>query len=157
MPAWFALLFLIAASGCSLSGKSSGGTSDSGFGNREDDGDDGRATIVITSVPNAADYVVAPAPFETVDVRTGAVSSDGAPIELLIKGAFPDSCTELHGTNQTRSGDELIVQLQARRPGNAMCATVMRPYRFYMTIEGAFTTGRYTLDLNGVRQVFEIN
>ena len=156
IPSWIMLVLLAACVGCAAS-EQSAAPQDTGFGERVDDGADGRATVVITSVPNAADYDVSAAPYESVDVRVGSMTSDGVPVELLIKGALPDSCTELHGVNQTRSGDEVIVQLQARRPNNAMCATVVRPYRFYLTLEGMFDSGFYTLELNGVRQNFNVN
>jgi hypothetical protein len=159
VPGVLILMVVLAASGCmsSSNSQSDPGSSESGFGNRENDGDGGRATVVITSVPNADDYVVGPAPFESADVRVGKMSNGRAPVELLIKGAFPDACTELHGANQTRNQTEIIVEIQARRPGNAMCASVMRSYRFYLTIEGTFESGRYILDLNGVRQGFDVN
>ncbi|TDI77543.1 MAG: hypothetical protein E2O84_00845 [Bacteroidetes bacterium] len=155
-PAWMLSMILVVSSGC-MSANSGGGNVESGFGNRETDGEGGRSTIVITSVPNVNEYVVSPVPFESADIRVGTRENGTAPVEILVKGAFPDSCTELHGANQTRTNSEVIVNIQARRPVNAVCASVMRPYRFYLTIDGTFESGRYTLDLNGVRQVFVVN
>lgn len=126
------------------------------FGHRIEGETEGRQTIVITPVSNADDYDVSSAPFESIDVRIGDQDTDGAAVELLIKGSLPDACSELHGVNQTQTGDEIVVQLQSRRPTGALCATVLRPYRFYLGLEGTFAPGRYTLDLNGRRQQFSV-
>jgi len=126
------------------------------FGHRIEGETDGRRTVVITPAGNVNDFEVSPAPYETVDIRIGRKDVQGTPIELLIKGALPDACTELHGVNQTRNNGEVIVQIQSRRPGGALCATVIRPYRFYLALDGAFAPGRYALDLNGRSHQFSV-
>ena len=105
VPVWILPVILVASSGC-MSGKSTGEPVDTGFGNREADEADGRSTVVVTSIPNAADYAVSSVPYESADVRVGTTSNGSSPVEILVKGSFPDSCTELHGANQTRSESE---------------------------------------------------
>lgn len=131
--------------------------SEGDFGHRIDGETDGRRTVVITPAASTDTFEVSPVAYETVDIRLGVRIGDSTPVELLIKGALPDACTELHGVNQTRTETEVIVQLQTRRARGALCATVLRPYRFYLTLDGVFKTGRYTLDLNGRRQPFTVN
>jgi hypothetical protein len=126
------------------------------FGHRIEGETDGRRTVVITPAGNASEYEVSPAPYETVDIRIGRKDLQGTPIELLIKGSLPDACTELHGVNQTRNDAEVIVQIQSRRPSGALCATVIRPYRFYLALDGAFAPGQYALDLNGRTHQFSV-
>ena len=35
-----------------------------------------------------------------------------------------------------------------RRPNGTVCASVMRPYRFYVLLEGNFDDGNYALKVN---------
>jgi hypothetical protein len=126
------------------------------FGHRIEGETDGRRTVVVTPPDDANEYDVSSAVFETVEIRVGRRELEGTPIELLIKGSLPDACTELHGVNQTRNAGEVIVQLQSRRPRGALCASVIRPYRFYLALDELFSAGRYTLDLNGRSQPFSV-
>ncbi len=151
-----AIMLSVVLSGCGSTRTVTVGPESADFGHRIEGETDGRRTVVITPTNNASDYDVSPAPYETVDIRIGGSNGEGTPIELLIKGALPDACTELHGVSQTRTGSEVIVQLQSRRPTGALCATVIRPYRFYLALDGTYAAGRYTLDLNGRSQQFSI-
>ena len=48
------------------------------------------------------------------------------------------------------------ITLDTRRPRGALCAAVMRPYRFYLTLEGTYAAGPWTLKLNGAAYPFEV-
>ena len=78
------------------------------------------------------------------------------PVEVLIKGALPDACAELHRVTQQRTARLIDIQLTMRRPQGAVCATVVRPYRFYVLLDGLYEPGPYTLSVNGVVKPFEI-
>ncbi|GMQ82947.1 MAG: hypothetical protein BMS9Abin05_2417 [Rhodothermia bacterium] len=121
---------------------------------------DGRNTIII--LPPEADrtYNFFPATYQTVNVRSSSAREEagrnGSPVEILVKGAFPDACTELHDVNQERAGNVIRVALRMRRPTGAVCASVLRPYRFYLELEGLYVVGAYSLILNGNSIPFEI-
>ncbi len=115
--------------------------------------EDGRVTISINPPEDAVEYRFFDALYEDVVFRPAPVSvdnqADGVSVEVLVKGAFPDSCSELHDVSQERSGHIVTATLIMRRPSGSVCATVLRPYRFYMMLSGSYTPGAYTVTLNG--------
>jgi hypothetical protein len=124
------------------------------FGNYEEGTTDGRATLNITPPDTMRSYFYYPAPIDEITVRQAPMlpNPDGSfpqvDVEVLLKGAFPDACHELHDAEQERAGNIITVTLQMRRPRGALCASVMRPYRFYLPLEGKYDAGPYTLKLN---------
>lgn len=133
------------------------------FGHRVDGvSDDGRTTITINPPDESVTYRFFPASYESVAVRPATMTPDkaatGVPVEILVKGAFPDACTELHDVSQQRQqeGRFLDITLQMRRPQGSVCAAVLRPYRFYLMLEGLYPPGAYTITLNGGATPFEI-
>jgi len=153
------ILAAIITAGCSGSGSTIIAV-DEQFGHRyEGTAPDGRETHVIEPADSAQSYVVHPAVFDSVHVRPqvpDAPEDVELGVELLIKGSFPDSCTRLHAVRQTRSGNILNLSLDMRRPRAALCASVVRPYRFYYTLDGTFPPGNYTLKVNDAVRTFTI-
>ena len=43
-----------------------------------------------------------------------------------------------------------------RRRRGVLCASVVRPYRFYLVLEGQYEQGHYTLKINGVAHTFVV-
>ncbi len=123
---------------------------DEEFGHRYDGtAPDGRTTYVIVPPDSGTTYMYYPAVYDTVHVRHIPVAADLAQIEVLVKGSFPDSCTELHSVDQSRVEHIVTVDLRMRKPRGTVCASVMRPYRFYVLLDGQYDGGSYTLKLNG--------
>lgn len=136
---------------------------DERFGHRyAADGPDGRRTITIAPPDSATDYFVYPVPFDTVVVRPAPFLADvpaeeqAVEVEVLVKGAFPDGCSDLHHLAQSRAGHLIDLTLEMRKPEGAICASVRRPYRFYTLLEGRYAVGHYTLKVNGRAVPFEI-
>jgi hypothetical protein len=126
---------------------------DATFGHRVDgDDQDGRTTIVIAPVEQDVAYRFFEASYESVTIRpdqvTAANQASGVPVEVLIKGAFPDACSELHEVQQQRAGNLVLVTLTMRRPQGSVCASVLRPYRYYLDLDGLFKPGSYSMRLN---------
>lgn len=136
---------------------------DERFGHRfEESGPDGRRTVAILPPDSAVSYFYYPAVFDTVHVRPAALSSVLAaegevPVEILVKGALPDGCTELNEVSQERYGHIIEMKIDMRRPQGSVCTHVMRPYRFYVRLEGMYEPGSYTLKLNNRVVPFSIN
>ncbi len=122
---------------------------------------EGRQTIAVTAPQEDTEYRMFDATFETVTIRPAAATPEtrlsGVPVEVLIKGAFPDACTELHEVTQQRAGNLVLVTLTMRRPQGSVCARVLRPYRFYLDLDGGFVTGSYSLRLNDTAHPFEVS
>ena len=133
---------------------------DEQFGHRyEGRASDGRETIVISAPEGDREYVYYPATLDTVHVRQAIPESQDAAttqVEVLIKGGFPDACTELHSVDQTRAERILDVILQMRRPRGVLCAAVVRPYRFYLLLDGQYEPGHYSLKINGASHPFVV-
>lgn len=125
------------------------------------DDPDGRTTIAVAPPQEDVDYRLFDATFETVTIRPAALISEsaqqGVPVEVLIKGAFPDACSELHEVTQQRAGNLILVTLTMRRPQGSVCASVLRPYRYYLDLEGTYTPGPYSLKLNDSTHPFEVH
>lgn len=125
---------------------------DETFGHRfEETGPEGRRTISVTPPDSAASYFYYPAVLDTVHVRPAPFTpaTSAVPVEILIKGSLPDACTELSNVEQERYGHILEIRLETRRPQGAVCASVMRPFRFYLDLVGEYIPGDYTIKLNG--------
>ncbi len=157
-----ALLFLaagLALAACTGSGGSTA-PSDAEYGHRyEGLAPDGRETVLITPPDSAVSYVVTPAVLDSVLVRparTAAAPGEAVPVEVLVKGALPDACSALNPPEQSRAANLVAVTLTMRRPRETACAQVVRPFRFYLPLEGTYPPGAYTLTLNGAAYPFRI-
>ena len=152
-----ALLTLTACTGPRISGNEE---PDRRFGHRfEGQAPDGRRTITIAAPPEGTpSYTYLPATFESVTIRPAPLTaaSDSVEVEVLVKGALPDACIELHAFGQERTGNLVDGTLQMRRPEGTTCVSVSRPYRLYLMLEGVYGQGNYTLTLNGRAVPFEI-
>lgn len=139
---------VLASAGCGSSRRAAV-SPDEAFGHRYDGtAPDGRTTYVISPPETGVSYMYYPAVYDTVHIRYDRISPNEAEVEVLVKGAFPDSCTELHDVSQRRVEHVVTVELQMRKPRGVVCASVMRPYRFYVSLDGLYDNGSYTLKLN---------
>lgn len=153
---YFILLGSLAISGCIALAPLK---AEDEFGHRVDGvSDDGRQTIMISPPDGATEYRFFDATYESVTIRPAKITSSTAktPVEVLIKGSFPDACSELHNVVQQRAGNLILVTLTMRRPGGAVCASVLRPYRYYLDLEGDYGVGSYSLKLNEVSHPFVV-
>ena len=159
-------LLLLLLAGCTLAGCTGSRATpdpDVQFGHRYNDpAPDGTHTVTITPLTEGETYRYYPATFESVIVRPAAfkpaVSADiqQVDVEVLIKGALPDACMELHAFVQERTANIITATLEMRRAQSTLCASVRRPYRFYVLLEGQYSAGHYTLRLNGQAVPFQI-
>lgn len=134
---------------------------ESRFGHRVEDGaDESRQTITVTPPDTSRSYRFFAATYDEINVRPASPDPDAGStavaVELLIKGAFPDACSELHDVEQQRTGNLVDITLTMRRQRGAVCASVLRPYRFYLTLEGTYSPGSYRISLNGGSHTFQI-
>ena len=136
---------------------------DAEFGHRyEGVAPDGSHTLTITSAQQAESYRYYPATIDRVFVRPApfevGVPSDSqhVEVEVLIKGALPDACMQLHSFQQERAANIVHASLQMRRRQSGVCASARRPYRFYVLLDGSYAVGSYTLLINGESFPFQI-
>ena len=132
---------------------------DNQYGHRfEERAPDGRRTITLAAPTADGSYMYLPATFESIVVRPAPATdvNDEVRVEVLVKGALPDACMELHKFDQERAGNLIEAALEMRRPQNTVCMSVWRPYRVYLMLDGSYGVGSYTLKINGVAAPFEI-
>ena len=112
--------------------------------------DDERETVMITtSDDSAGEYLMSPAVFDTVIVRSvPATEKEPRLVEALLKGSFPDGCTELHRLMQSKTAGGQSATLTMRRPLSAICTQVVRPYRFFFELDVRYPPGDYMLVVN---------
>ncbi|HYE97223.1 MAG TPA: hypothetical protein VD962_13555 [Rubricoccaceae bacterium] len=146
------------SAGCAGSSRSP--SPDDAFGHRyEGTAPDGRETLIVAPPDTTETYFTYPAVLDSVHVRLAAVEippGSAVPVEVLIKGALPDACSVLDAVEQERLGHLITVTLTTRRPRGAMCAQVVRPFRFYLPLDGFLEPGAYTLHVNGAAYPFRI-
>lgn len=122
--------------------------------------------LVVTPPESGQAYFYANAPINddlinptvpiTVRFSPDPAHGDSTRVELLIRGALPDACYELHDVAQRRSFSVIDVTLRVRRPQGAICATVVRPFRYYLLLDGHFGPGPYSLYVNGTERPFAV-
>lgn len=132
---------------------------DAQFGHRyEGTAPDGRTTMPLATADARRQWLYFPAPLDSVQARYAPFSEtqNEVPVEVLFKGAFPDRCMEFARAEQHRTGNIITIDLVARRAQGALCAAAIRPFRFYLPLEGTYAPGQYTLRVNGLAHPFEI-
>jgi hypothetical protein len=152
------MLVLVWSAGCAAPGPGSSG--DSRFGHRVAGDQGGRETMLLRPPADSVGYLTFPASIDSVAVRPAerAVRAGASvTVDVLIKGALPDACAELDAVEQRRGGRQVEMTLTMRQPRGAVCAQVVRPYRFYSVLPGLFEPGSYTLTLNGRVHTFQIH
>lgn len=121
-------------------------------------GADGRETVLLTPTTDSTRYLLFPAVVDSVAVRPAGrpAPGDAVAVEVLVKGTLPDACAELTDVAQSRLSHYVTVDLTMRQPREAVCAQVVRPFRFYLMLDGAYEAGSYTLTLNDTTHPFQI-
>jgi hypothetical protein len=118
-------------------------------------------TLQITRPGEEESFYTIPAVLDGVTLRVepfepGTPAAEGTRVEALVKGAFPDACSALHTVEQERALRINDVMIEMRRPQGQLCATVVRPFRYYLMLDGTFTPGAYTLLVNGKEYPFVV-
>ena len=156
---WIVLMLLVG--GCT--GSRATPEPDAQFGHRyEDRAPDGRHTVATSPAEEGETYRYFPASFESATIRpapfnpAAAADTQQVAVEVLIKGALPDACMQLHAFEQERTGNIITATLTMRRAQSTVCANAQRPYRFYVMLSGRYGAGHYALRLNGKAVPFEI-
>lgn len=147
-----ALLLLAAAlaGGCRTAAPPPEADPDEVFGHRFETADPaGRAVATLQAPPPGEEHFVFAAVLSDVRIRQGDPDEAGRrPVELILFGALPDACTELLRVDEVHMGRMLHVRLEIWRPQGAICAQVVRRYRFYHELRAPLEPGAYVLHLN---------
>ena len=123
---------------------------DDRFGHRYEGYEGRRQTVAITPMDTTISYFFYPVYVDSLHIRPAPFDSTATlarhvPVEVLVKGALPDGCSELHAVEQRRAGHFIYLDVQMRRPRGASCVRVERPFRYYMTLEWLYGPGDYII------------
>ncbi len=153
-------MLALVCSACGGSGSASDASGDDRFGHRYDGvAPDGRETMLLTPADSVRRVLIYPAVLDSIAVRPQQpTATPEAPVsvEVLLKGTLPDACSRLEDASQVRRGNLITVEVTMRQPRGRACAQVVRPFRFYLPLEGTYGPGSYTLKVNGAAVPFRI-
>jgi len=90
---------------------------------------------------------------DTVSIPT--VSQDSA--EVIIRGSYPDDCSTIKRTKQTKTDDGYVIILEAVRSRDE-CDDALVPFEEYVSIiePAGFAAGTHTVDVHGVVGTFRV-
>ena len=149
-----------ALAACSGGGEAAEPNGDDVYGHRYGPlAPDGRETVFLAPNDTTRRILVYPAVLDSIAVRPerrATLAGDPVRIEVLLKGTLPDACSRLEDVQQVRRGHFVDVELSIRQPRGRACAQVLRPFRFYLPLDGTFGPGAYTLKVNGAAVPFRI-
>ena len=128
------------------------------FGYRLTGAADGRPTVDVAPPDTTVRTLVFPVVVDSVGVRVAGrpAPGDGVTVEAVVLGAFPDACSVLSGVEHARAGRYVTAALTMRQPLETVCAAVVRPFRYYLTLPGAYPVGSYVLTVNGAAYPFQV-
>lgn len=160
---WIALaLITLLAVGCAGS-RQTERPPDDRYGHRFAEGQapDVRRTVTLAE-PDDAFYFTYPIVIDSLHIRQGAfipyldAEIQRVAVEVLVKGVYPDNCSDISELSQRRVGHIIEVDLLMRKPQDTVCFRVRRPFRYYFELDGSFRPGFYTLKLNGQVRSFQV-
>lgn len=150
---WAAVAFCVA--GCGGPGEAVRADQ---FGYRVAGETGGRTTVAVAPPDTTQRTLVFPIVIDSVGVRAAGrpAPGDAVAVEAVIHGAFPDACSVLSGVEQSRSGHYVTATLTMRQPLETVCAAVVRPFRYYLVLDGVYPAGSYTLTVNDTPYPFQV-
>ncbi len=80
-------------------------------------------------------------------------------VQVIVSGYLPDGCTQIHEENIEFNEQEkkFNVHLTTIRPADEMCTQALVPFERNITLDvHGLEKGVYTVDVNGVRNEFEL-
>jgi thiol-disulfide isomerase/thioredoxin len=78
-------------------------------------------------------------------------------VHAMVRGDLPDACTKVGDIMKSRSGNTFTVRVATTRPADALCAQVITRFEESIPLDViGMKAGTYTVDVNGVRNTFEL-
>jgi len=78
-------------------------------------------------------------------------------VNVVARGLHSDSCTKVDKITTRQEENTFFVTITASRPTDAMCAQVITPFEEIIELDVVGSkAGVYTVDVNGVRDTFEL-
>ncbi len=79
-------------------------------------------------------------------------------IHVVARGNLPDGCTKIDEIVRRRSGNDFLITITTVRPADAICAQALVPFEEIVSLDVyGLKAGTYTVDVNGVTDVFALD
>jgi inhibitor of cysteine peptidase len=114
---------------------------------------------VSTSTPVSGDQegkvITGKARVEEIEIMI--LESFPVQINVVARGNLPDGCTTIDRIEQERQGNTVLVTITTVRPADQACTEALVPFEEVISLDAAgLAAGTYTVDVNGVRDTFEL-
>ena len=91
------------------------------------------------------------------EVEIMVLESFPVQVNVAARGSLPDSCTEIDEVTVRWKGDAFLIIIATSRPADAVCAQVITPFEEVIPLDMVgLKAGTYTVDVNGVTGIFEL-
>ncbi|HUT18562.1 MAG TPA: hypothetical protein VM366_05325, partial [Anaerolineae bacterium] len=78
-------------------------------------------------------------------------------VNVVARGNLPDGCTTIDRIEQERDESVFVITITTVRPAEQMCTEALVPFEEVISLDVAgLKAGTYTVDVNGVRDTFEL-
>lgn len=121
----------------------------------------GAAIFFIVRKPATVEMPAVEAPvLGTANVQSIDINvSSGIPaeVQVIARGTFADTCTEIDSVSQSRMGTVFSVAITTKRVGSASCVAQTVPFsRPFLLDVKDLKKGTYTVMINGVSKTFTL-
>ena len=89
-------------------------------------------------------------------VTVKVMESSPMQISIDVVGEHPDGCEFPVIVDQSRSGNTIKVEIYREVPNDVMCPMMLNPYEGTIKLNGSFTSGTYTINVNGTTQKVDL-
>ena len=89
-------------------------------------------------------------------VDVNVMESDPRQISLEVEGEHPDGCEYPVLVGQTRQGNTIDIEVYREVPADVFCPMILKPYKGTISLDGAFESGAYTINVNSHSQAIDI-
>lgn len=98
--------------------------------------------------------VVEPIQVDAVSIRVAGPPP--AQVSARVTGVVGDGCAALQSIEQWRSGSQVTVEIKRRRPRAAVCTQIAQLFDQTIRLDGEFSPGSYSLQVNTVTRAFVV-
>jgi len=79
-------------------------------------------------------------------------------VRVIARGNLPDGCTTIKDVTKERQDLKFIVEITGQRPADIACTQALVPFEEVIDLDVyGLKAGTYTVEVNGVRDTFELS
>ena len=115
----------------------------------------GEPTSTTPSDAQEAKVITGTARVEAIEILI--LESFPVQVNVVARGNLPDGCTTIDRIEQERDESVFVITITTVRPAEQMCTEALVPFEEVISLDVAgLKAGTYTVDVNGVRDTFEL-